>query len=88
MVLSLSYRRPVHVSSSRTSLDSEKPTESISSGSSGTYGIPDALSFDKIISGGTCPVSLDDTDSLAAKTDILIACDYPRIHGFPALHRT
>ncbi|KIW51418.1 hypothetical protein PV05_10139 [Exophiala xenobiotica] len=55
MVLSLSYRRPAYVSSSRTSLDSEKPTESISSGSSCQYGIPDALSFDKIISGGTCP---------------------------------
>ncbi len=67
MVLSLSYRRPAYVSSSRTSLDSEKPTESISSGSSCQYGIPDALSFDKIISGGTCPVSLDDTDYLAAE---------------------
>lgn len=60
MVLSLNYRRPAHVSSSRTSLDSEKggPVESISSTSSCPYGIPDALSFDKIISGGTCPVSL------------------------------
>ncbi|KAL6250149.1 hypothetical protein RBB50_002450 [Rhinocladiella similis] len=54
MVLSLTYRRPAYVSS-RSSLDSEKPAESISSGTSSQYGIPDALSFDKIISGGTCP---------------------------------
>ncbi len=61
MVLSLSYRRPAYVASSRTSLDSEKsgPVESVtSSTSSCPYGIPDALSFDKIIEGGTCPVSL------------------------------
>jgi hypothetical protein len=61
MVLSLSYRRPVYVTSSRHSLDSEKggQAESVtsSSTSSSPYGIPDALSFDRIISGGTCPVS-------------------------------
>ncbi|KAK4946165.1 hypothetical protein LTR10_014677 [Elasticomyces elasticus] len=56
MVLSLNYRRPAYVTtSSRTSFESEKPTESINSNSSSTHGIPDALSFDKIISGGTCP---------------------------------
>ena len=33
--------------------------ESISSASSGmSHGIPDALSFNRIIEGGTCPVSL------------------------------
>ena len=59
MVLSLSYRRPAYITSSRNSVDSEKggPVESITSTSSCPYGIPDALSFDRIISGGTCPVS-------------------------------
>ncbi|OAL31109.1 hypothetical protein AYO20_08344 [Fonsecaea nubica] len=57
MVLSLSYRRPAYVTSSRDSLGSESDgrVESINSGSSCPYGIPDALSFDRIISGGTCP---------------------------------
>ncbi|KAJ4583790.1 hypothetical protein HRR86_002286 [Exophiala dermatitidis] len=57
MVLSLGYRRPPYVSSSRTSLDSERSgaADSMSSGSSCPYGIPEALSFEKIISGGTCP---------------------------------
>lgn len=55
MVLSLTYRRPAHVS--RESINSEKSGsgESQTSGSSAPYGIPDALSFDRIISGGTCP---------------------------------
>jgi len=57
MVLSLSYRRPAHVS--RDSINSENSggAESQTSGSSCPYGIPDALSFDRIINGGTCPVS-------------------------------
>ncbi|KIV95523.1 hypothetical protein PV10_03167 [Exophiala mesophila] len=57
MVLSLNYRRPAYVSDSRQSLDSEKggKSESVTSSGSCPYGIPDALSFDKIISGGTCP---------------------------------
>lgn len=60
MVLSLSYRRPPYVSSSRNSIESEDSgrDESINSSSSCPYGIPDALSFDRIISGGTCPVSV------------------------------
>jgi len=59
MAVSLTYRRPVYVTSSRQSLDSEKggQAEWVTSGSSSPYGIPDALSFDRIISGGTCPVS-------------------------------
>ncbi|KAL9108040.1 MAG: hypothetical protein Q9227_007146 [Pyrenula ochraceoflavens] len=60
MVYSLTYRRPRYVSSSATSVISEKSehaesTHSGSSGSSSPYGIPEALSFDKIIAGGTCP---------------------------------
>ena len=68
MVYSLGYRRPPHVDSARLSvMGQEKPksvgestidsrAESTSSGV--TMGIPDALSFDRIIAGGTCPVSL------------------------------
>jgi len=60
MVYSLAYRRPPHVSSSRASLNgSEKPAsvgESFRSNSTACHiGIPDALSFDRVISGGTCP---------------------------------
>jgi hypothetical protein len=61
MVYSLTYRRPSHVaSSSRGSLSGSEKTksinESITSGTSNSsHGIPDALSFDRIISGGTCP---------------------------------
>lgn len=62
MVLALNYRRPSHVSTSRDSLSGEEKqrsiNESIQSGSSGSsIGIPDALSFDRIIAGGVCPVS-------------------------------
>lgn len=65
MVYSISYRRPSrisHISSSRTSIDgTEKQRsidESIKSSSSGmSHGIPEALSFDRIIAGGTCPVT-------------------------------
>lgn len=61
MVYSLTYRRPPHVDSSRASINGEKARSiggSMRSGSSGmSLGIPDALSFDRIINGGTCPVS-------------------------------
>jgi len=58
MVLSLTYRRPAYVPPSRFSLDSEKggKIESISSDTTSVYGIPDALSFDRIVVGGTCSV--------------------------------
>ncbi|WPG97622.1 Hypothetical protein R9X50_00040200 [Acrodontium crateriforme] len=60
MVYSLSYRRPSHRTSSCESLSGEDKqksiNESIESGSSTvSSGIPDALSFDRIIAGGTCP---------------------------------
>lgn len=65
MVYPINYRRPAHVSragSSRGSLSGtdkqQSIDESVKSGSSGmSHGIPEALSFDRIISGGTCPVS-------------------------------
>ena len=62
MVYSLTYRRPSHVPSSRDSLSGDEKqnsiNESLTSGSSCmSSGIPDALSFDRIIAGGTCPVS-------------------------------
>lgn len=60
MVYSLAYRRPAYVSSG-ASINSEKSenAESVTSKSSCPYGIPEALSFDKIINGGTCPVSVE-----------------------------
>ena len=69
MVYSMTYRRPGYVDSSSSSVNSEKggKTDSISSGSSCPYGIPDALSFDRIISGGTCPVR-------AFKSFLLLSC--------------
>ncbi|KAK6437152.1 hypothetical protein LTR95_006647, partial [Oleoguttula sp. CCFEE 5521] len=59
MVYSLTYRRPSHVPSSSSSSinsDEKQRRSSLESGSSGlSTGIPEALSFDKIISGGVCP---------------------------------
>ncbi|KAF1977821.1 hypothetical protein BU23DRAFT_564684 [Bimuria novae-zelandiae CBS 107.79] len=63
MVYPLNYRRPAHAARAPSSHGSitgtEKPKsidDSLKSGSSGmSHGIPDALSFDRIISGGTCP---------------------------------
>ncbi|MCJ1469917.1 hypothetical protein MMC07_008561 [Pseudocyphellaria aurata] len=60
MVYSLTYRRPPHVSSSNASTIGDEKIRSmggsVHSGSSGTsFGIPNALSFDRIIAGGTCP---------------------------------
>lgn len=64
MVYSLTYRRPPHVSSKRGSIASEQTGQSIggstlddSHDAAINYGIPEALSFDRIIDGGTCPVS-------------------------------
>ncbi|KAF2116743.1 hypothetical protein BDV96DRAFT_544293 [Lophiotrema nucula] len=59
MVYNISYRRPSRVSSRASLSGAEKQrsiNESIISGSSGmSHGIPDALSFDRIIAGGVCP---------------------------------
>ncbi len=64
MVYSLTYRRPAHVDSARASLIGDEKPKSLgegsidSQGSGSAFGIPDALSFDRIIAGGTCPVSI------------------------------
>ncbi|KXL42487.1 hypothetical protein M433DRAFT_323138 [Acidomyces richmondensis BFW] len=60
MVYSLTYRRPSKVTSSGESLNGEEKqnsiNESVNSGSSCmSNGIPEALSFDRIISNGVCP---------------------------------
>ncbi|KAH4922614.1 hypothetical protein HBI79_177310 [Parastagonospora nodorum] len=62
MVYSLAYRRPERVArpSSAASISGETKQksihDSIKSGSSGmSHGIPEALSFDRIIAGGVCP---------------------------------
>jgi hypothetical protein len=67
-LLPLTYTRPKHVDQQtwRTSTqsehsavsDNEKSDGSIKSGQSGqSSGIPESLAFDKIMNGGTCPVS-------------------------------
>ncbi|KAL8685330.1 MAG: hypothetical protein Q9218_007833 [Villophora microphyllina] len=62
MVYSLTYRRPPHVEPRRASLASEKTRQSVgestlaeSQDTPVNFGIPEALSFDRIIDGGTCP---------------------------------
>ncbi|TID19469.1 G protein signaling regulator like protein [Venturia nashicola] len=60
MVYSLKYTRPHHVPPpTRNSTETETTesiTDSVDSGSTApSNGIPEALSFDRIISGGTCP---------------------------------
>lgn len=60
-LLSLFYRRPKEVDPKvyRQQRDDSvgKSDESVKSGDTGaSYGIPDALSFDRIVNGGTCPV--------------------------------
>ncbi|PQE07137.1 regulator of g signaling superfamily protein [Rutstroemia sp. NJR-2017a BVV2] len=55
VIANVNYRRPDYVStnSSAASMDDLSQTES--SGSAKSQGIPEALSFDRIINGGTCP---------------------------------
>ncbi|RMD42656.1 hypothetical protein DV735_g2471, partial [Chaetothyriales sp. CBS 134920] len=57
MVLPLTYRPPAYVDSSNASSDIDKASvqESVDSSNSAAYGIPEALSFDRILGGGTCP---------------------------------
>ncbi len=64
MVYSLAYRRPGYVSNvSDGSINGEEKQRSLdesiqsSSTCSMCAGIPEALSFDRIVAGGTCPVS-------------------------------
>jgi len=66
MVYSLSYRLPPFVppeprsslgSESEESDDNEGQSSLRSGNSNPLSGIPDALAFDRIINGGTCPVS-------------------------------
>ena len=64
MVYSINYRRPAYVDSARASFQGDEKPKSIggstlnSQGSAGPIqGIPEALSFDRIMAGGTCPVS-------------------------------
>jgi len=61
MVYSLNYRRPSRVDRRQSVNEAEKQKSvsgSVKSGKSAmSNGIPDALSFDRIIAGGVCPVS-------------------------------
>lgn len=63
MVYALTYRRPSHVNSSADSLNGDEKQKSInasiqSCSSCMSNGIPPALSFDRIVEGGTCPVCI------------------------------
>jgi hypothetical protein len=74
MVYSLSYRRPSRVSdeSSITSSNEKRSSRDgsyLSGTSSSIKGIPEALSFDRIIAGGTCPVCI--VDLIYAETSSL-----------------
>lgn len=86
MVYPINYRRPEHVarpdSSGRSISGADKQRsieESVKSGSSGmSHGIPEALSFDRIISGGTCPVGQAYTITLSGPPS-----DYQSSHVLP-----
>ncbi|KAI9761590.1 MAG: hypothetical protein M1840_001771 [Geoglossum simile] len=54
IVHALFYRRPTHIGAPR-SPGQKSFEQSINSGATSVAGIPDALSFDRIIAGGTCP---------------------------------
>lgn len=64
MVYSLAYRRPEYVvpeiyASRQSESEKSGKEESVRSGRSGkNSGIPAALTFDKIVDGGTCAVSI------------------------------
>lgn len=70
MVLALNYRRPRYVDSKRSSSPSSSRAESVDSKGSTPYGVPEALSFDRIIAGGTCPVSFRPHDRCKILTSI------------------
>ncbi len=83
MGVPLTYTRPKHVApsnrSSRESLaESQKSEGSVRSGNSGNSysGIPESLAFDKIVNGGTCPVSCNPVDS----TNTLAHINLSRCH--------
>lgn len=65
-VVPFTYTRPKHVS--QQSLSSSAPrlsTDSDESAQSGcSNGIPNSLAFDRIIQGGTCPVSVSFPNSI------------------------
>lgn len=81
-LLPLNYRRPAYVDNEdfRRIISGEfdeKTAASLKSGRSGAAsGIPDALAFDKIINGGTCPVSLRVRTSFRA-----LGADGPKSHA-------
>ena len=103
MVYSLTYRRPPHISSARASLNGDEKANSIGESTldprasqCSSIGIPEALSFDRIISGGTCPVStyfLEDvlhhqhSESFLLTGEFLAAVHHPRLYELSHLHR-
>lgn len=68
MASSLLYRRPGHVDSARASIIGDEKVGSVKSDSAGSsrssylpIGVPENLSFDRIINNDTCPVSSQNT---------------------------
>jgi hypothetical protein len=95
MVYSLSYRRPSRVSdeSSVTSTHEKRSSRdgSYLSGTSGSIkGIPEALSFDRIIAGGTCPVRNYNlmTYRTLISDFVWVAMHHARLYELSAIHRT
>lgn len=83
-LLPLTYRRPVYVSKTSSAREStsdvsdsgdekqSNTSSSLRSGSSGKLqGIPESLTFDKIINGGTCPVGWPHDFDTVQSTDLI-----------------
>lgn len=96
MVYSLKYRRPSHASrtSVKDSLSGEAKQASInesvqSDRSAMSNGIPEALSFDRIIAGGVCPVSVNSLPHLRINVTnaSMIALQRSRLHELLEIHR-
>jgi hypothetical protein len=92
MVYNLTYRRPERAGSDRTSLSGDEKQKSIrtslhSNSSTSSHGIPEALSFDRIVNGGVCPVSsLPHVPATPRPLLTLAALHAPRLHGLPQVH--
>src|SRR3569833_3132573 len=102
-LLPLTYRRPSFVPKplvcrgsdlSSSALLTEENGASVRSGRPGTpQGIPPALTFDKIVDGGTCPVralltsSLSSSSAGPATNRPRSALHHPRLHELLDIHR-
>jgi hypothetical protein len=92
MVYSLTYRRPERAGSIRSDMSREEKAKSIresidSCNSAMSHGIPEALSFDRIIAGGACPVScLHHVPAAIRLTNSTPALHGPRLYELPQIY--